>query len=233
MKRCAKCEQTKPRAEFSKNKRLADGLWCYCKQCDRKRMAERRAADPERVREIMRRSVEKNRDAINARKRARRAADPEGTKTQRKADYAKYREQELATMRAWKAANREHMQQQQAAKYWADPASARAKQNAYRAKFPHLARAWRMARIAAGKRATPVWSDGSRIKLAYEAADLLMQVTGEWYEVDHIVPLRGAIARKHVVCGLHVDYNLQVIPRSENRTKSNVMWPDMPGNQGE
>lgn len=230
MKHCKLCDQTKPHTAFSKNKRYADGLWCYCKECDNKRMAERRAANPERARAIMRKSVEKNRDAINARKRARRAANPEATKAQRKADYAKYREKELASMRAWKDANREHMRAQQAAKYWADPETARRKMLDYRRENPALARLWRMNRIASQKNALPAWADQATIQRAYEAADLLMQVTGDWYEVDHIVPLRGAIKRQHVVCGLHVDYNLQVIPRSENRSKSNVVWPDMPGN---
>jgi hypothetical protein len=37
-----------------------------------------------------------------------------------------------------------------------------------------------------------------------------------WFEVDHIIPL------KHKdVCGLHVLKNLQVLPRSQNRSKGN------------
>ena len=40
------------------------------------------------------------------------------------------------------------------------------------------------------------------------------------FEVDHIVPVKG-----DMVCGLHVLSNLQVIPRAENRRKSNKFCP--------
>lgn len=227
MKFCKLCQQDRPETEFTKNSRSSDGLWCYCKSCDNARAAARRAANPLRVKAIMQKSVAKHREAINARRRARRAADPHGTKAQRKADYEKYRERELATMARWKAANRTYLQERQAARYWTDPTAARQKQNNYRATIAPLVRSWRMARNAAKLAATPHWADLNEIRLAYEAADLLMQVTGEWYEVDHIVPLRGAVGRRHVVCGLHVAHNLQVIPKRDNRKKSNVTWPDM------
>lgn len=67
------------------------------------------------------------------------------------------------------------------------------------------------------KLATPRWltdQDRSRIRAIYrEAASYGPGVM----EVDHIVPLRG-----RTVCGLHVPGNLQIIPASANRAKSNL-----------
>jgi hypothetical protein len=41
---------------------------------------------------------------------------------------------------------------------------------------------------------------------------------GEFYEVDHIIPLHGAN-----VCGLHVPWNLKVVFKAVNRAKSTLI----------
>ncbi len=73
----------------------------------------------------------------------------------------------------------------------------------------------RAARIGA----TPKWLTNvqlAEIAEIYALAKELQWLSEEPLEVDHIIPLRGAD-----VCGLHVPWNLQILPRSLNAKKSN------------
>ncbi len=69
------------------------------------------------------------------------------------------------------------------------------------------------------RNATPSWLTEAQRKLmedTYWLAKDLTAVSGAIYHVDHIVPLRG-----ESVCGLHVPWNLQVLPADLNLSKSN------------
>jgi len=67
--------------------------------------------------------------------------------------------------------------------------------------------------------ATPNWLSGpqiAHIKRIYKLRDMMSDATGVEYHVDHIVPLRGKD-----ICGLHVPWNLEVIPATDNLAKGN------------
>jgi hypothetical protein len=71
-------------------------------------------------------------------------------------------------------------------------------------------------RHAIHTKACPNWADKDTINKIYETANELTDKTGITYEVNHIVPVKHDL-----VCGLHVEYNLQIIPKTENKEKSN------------
>lgn len=76
--------------------------------------------------------------------------------------------------------------------------------------------------------ATPKWlsrKQKSEIRQIYQIAITMSKTTGEQYVVDHIVPLRSEL-----VCGLHVPWNLRVIPQQENLLKSNKLIDTTPIN---
>ena len=72
----------------------------------------------------------------------------------------------------------------------------------------------------AGKlEATPPWLTEDHLKSIYSVYELAKEcevLTGDKYHVDHIVPLQGKN-----VCGLHVPWNLQVLPADINIKKGN------------
>jgi len=77
-------------------------------------------------------------------------------------------------------------------------------------------------RRAAKLQRTPEWLTDDHlwmIEEVYELAQLRSKVTGVDHHVDHVVPLRGK-----TVSGLHVPWNLQVIPWYENLSKSNGLY---------
>lgn len=69
--------------------------------------------------------------------------------------------------------------------------------------------------------ATPKWLTPDQQKQIEEFYSICKEI--QWLsnpcdplEVDHIIPLQG-----ENVCGLHVPWNLQILPRSQNLQKSN------------
>jgi hypothetical protein len=77
------------------------------------------------------------------------------------------------------------------------------------------------SRRALGLCAIPKWLTAiqkAQIQEMYDVALAVSMQTGIPHEVDHIHPLQG-----DTFCGLHVSWNLQVIPKFENRSKGNKL----------
>lgn len=68
------------------------------------------------------------------------------------------------------------------------------------------------------KYATPSWASKNAIDQLYTEARRLTVESGTKYEVDHIIPIRHPL-----VCGLHVETNLRILPASVNNKKSNFL----------
>ena len=66
------------------------------------------------------------------------------------------------------------------------------------------------------KYATPKWANKKLIDQLYTEAKRLTLETGVNHEVDHIIPVRHPM-----VCGLHVENNLRILPAGTNNKKSN------------
>ena len=81
----------------------------------------------------------------------------------------------------------------------------------YCLKNPHILNALNAKRKATKLKATPKFADLKKIKEIYRNCP-------KGYHVDHIVPLSNKL-----VCGLHVEWNLQYLTASDNRRKSNKL----------
>lgn len=72
-------------------------------------------------------------------------------------------------------------------------------------------------------RAWPAWcADHPEFARIYKRCGALRR-QGLNVSVDHIVPLVSPL-----VCGLHVPWNLQIVPAKSNSSKGNKYWPSHP-----
>lgn len=114
------------------------------------------------------------------------------------------------------AANKDRIKQRVQAYRKANRLRVASGQKRYRALNPHKRNALGAAYRAHRKQAMPPWANSCEILEFYEDARRL-RITGVRWHVDHIVPLRHPL-----VCGLHVEYNLQLLPEQCNLSKGNT-----------
>lgn len=192
MKKCRLCGELKDLSLFFKRKDSPDGLRTECKACIVSKNSARYYANHESNKEWHRNHYYKKVEA-----------DPDWQK--------KYRAKNKERVSAYEAMyyqtkNKEKRLQQ--VKNWVQNNRGRANANK---------KAYKVAKI----KACPAWvrEDEDLMWMmteAYELAVMRTDMFGFPWHVDHVVPLRGKD-----VSGLHVPWNLQVIPGKENMSKSN------------
>lgn len=156
--------------------------------------------------------------------RASYAKDPLTKNAKGKAWYAENKDRHKVMRQEWRLRNLEEQRAKNRAQMAANPEKQRAAEKAYKAANPHRVRTWRAKNRAAKLQRTPKWltlEDFKNIELFYLMAKALSDATGILHEVDHELPMQG-----QYVSGLHVPGNLQILPRSENRSKNNRWLPE-------
>jgi hypothetical protein len=149
---------------------------------------------------------ENNRDRDRASKNRWAMQNTEKLKEKSKRYYAENTEKHKAACRRWEDENRANRRKYVYA--WVE----RNKSQKY---------AWNAIRRAKKINATPPWLTAihmAQIQEMYDVAEALLVQTGVPHHVDHIHPLNGDGFN-----GLHVPWNLQVIPAFDNLSKHNFL----------
>lgn len=114
----------------------------------------------------------------------------------------------------WRAQNMDQYKARKAAWYEKNKEVVCDKARQFAKDNPAWKRSATAKRRAQKKQAIPGWADLKKIRSIYKEATRLGLV------VDHIIPLQNDL-----VCGLHVENNLQLLTASENSIKSNKFDP--------
>lgn len=124
-------------------------------------------------------------------------------------------------MSIWRVENAEHVRLYGISRRIEKPDVVAASFDKWRKKNLPKRAAKQSERRARQMQATPPWLSAiehAQIQEFYEISECISVQTGVRHHVDHIVPLQAEEAR-----GLHVPWNLQVIPAGPNLSKKNRM----------
>jgi tetrahydromethanopterin S-methyltransferase subunit F len=182
---------------FGRDRRLKSGLCSWCKVCVAATKVAEYKNNPEKFRNRKKEEYQKNKENILARVKSTQ----DFANQRRRNRYAldpTYRQKLLARNKT--EAHRERM------KKWREANSS-------------VTAFYNSNRRSLKANATPTWLTAiqkAQIQEIYDIAKAITVQTGIPHEVDHIHPLCGKNFN-----GIHVPWNLRVIPASENRRKSN------------
>lgn len=136
-----------------------------------------------------------------------------------KQHYLENKEQKKEYARKWREENREHHREYSRQWQASNKELAAARLKKWYKDNPGMRAYYSSSRKKAVKQATPKWLsdfDQLKIKCLYQVSAMYSRESDQAWHVDHIVPLKGK-----EVCGLHVPWNLRVIPATDNIKKSN------------
>lgn len=192
----------------------------YCKKCDSTKDLSEFGKDKNRddglqfyckecCKATTKRYREANKEKYYASAKRWAKENPDKVKAYRQRDFEANKERILAKRREYYLKNRERILEYKKSYGKIN----RGKRNAIEAK-----------RYAEKLNRTPNWltkAQKEEIEQFYWLAKDLYRVTGETYHVDHIVPMQGKN-----ISGLHVPWNLQILPSDLNASKGNKYEED-------
>lgn len=136
-----------------------------------------------------------------------------------KSYYHNNKERRVNYNKAWRESNKEHIKAKSKTYYAENKAYVNLYTKVWRQLNKDKVANYGACRRATKKQAMPSWLSKAQleeIQSFYNHAKDCELVSGQPYHVDHIVPLKG-----ETVCGLHVPWNLQVLPSDINLSKHN------------
>lgn len=233
MKKCTQCEEIKTYEEFGKRTKNKDGYRECCKKCHYIKQRAYDILNKEKKYAATQKWRDNNQEEVLEYSRTYYLNNTEQVK-QKSVDYRINNPEKIANYSKWYVENNVEVLRERRKKRYAEKQPEmlaygvqyrfenRDKINAYAKAYaiknrPALT-ARQVFREAYKRQATPQWANLDSIKKFYEEAARMTKKTGIEYTVDHIVPLKG---QRYGVSGLHCEFNLQILTRSENARKGN------------
>lgn len=203
---CTKCNILKEFKKFSKNKNFKDG-YCYtCKECHK----EYRKINKDKLKNQAKEYYQNNKVILSQKQKEYNIKNKE--------KLCKYFKNRYDSIK-----NSEEYKQYQEQYYLNNKDEINKRNRKYNKLYNKLNRGKLNAKWAKYKasqlQATPKWLNKDQLKEIewfYITAKELQWLSEEPLEVDHIIPLQG-----ENISGLHVPWNLQILPLKQNRSKSN------------